>query len=222
MKGNFGPESSGWYSRGYIPHFDQPDLIQLITFRLNDAVPRELVKQWKTELAWVEKLSARDPRQAVLRKRIDKYEDAGYGACWLRENKIAAIVQSTILHFDGERYRILAWCIMPNHVHVVVEIWEKSHLPVILHSWKSYSAHEANWLLNRSGIFWFPEYHDRFVRNSEHLAASMAYVEGNPVKAGLVRTKEEWQWGSAWERGRSRPQSVRIKQAAGTAALPAA
>jgi hypothetical protein len=62
------PSPSGWRSSGYIPHFDQPNLIQLITSRLNDAVPGELVKQWKTELEWVEKFSTRDPRQVVLRK----------------------------------------------------------------------------------------------------------------------------------------------------------
>jgi hypothetical protein len=51
-------------------------------------------------------------------------------------------------------------------------------------------------------MFWFPEYYDRYIRNEEHLANAMAYVENNPVKAGLVKTKEQWKWSSAWDRGR--------------------
>jgi REP element-mobilizing transposase RayT len=86
---------------------------------------------------------------------------------------------------------------MPNHVHVVIEIWEKYSLAVVLHSWKSYTAHEANRLLHRSGSFWFREYHDRFIRDSEHLSDAVKYVENNPVTAGLAKTKEEWPWGSA-------------------------
>jgi REP element-mobilizing transposase RayT len=193
-------ESSVWHSRGYIPHFDEPDRIQFITFRLHDAVPQALIEQWKKELAWVEKLSAEDPRNVALRKRIDKYEDSGYGTCWLRNAHIAAMVERTILHFDGKRYRVIAWCIMPNHVHVIIETREEYPLADILHSWKSYSAHEANKLLRRSGIFWFREYHDRLIRDGEHLAAAIEYVENNPVKAGLVSAKEKWQWSSARKR----------------------
>jgi REP element-mobilizing transposase RayT len=193
---------SGWRSRGYIPHFDQPDLIQLVTIRLYDAVPEALIGQWKRELAWVESISASDPRYVALRKRIEKYEDAGHGACWLREDRIASIVEQALLYFDGERYRIIAWCIMPNHAHVIIEIWADHPLAGIAHSWKSYTAHEANKSLHISGTFWFREYHDRYVRDEGHLENAVEYVENNPVKAGLVRTKEEWKWSSARERSR--------------------
>jgi hypothetical protein len=109
-------ESADWHSRGYIPHFDNPKLIQNITFRLEDAVPGSVIKQWNRELAWTNGLPAEDPRQVKLRKMIDKYEDAGYGACWLRDGRVAAMVERTILFYDGKRYRIIAWCIMPDHV----------------------------------------------------------------------------------------------------------
>src|SRR5512136_1065409 len=85
--------ASPWRSRGYIPHIEQGNLIQLITFRLHDAVPETLIEQWKKELAWVEKMSAGDPRCVALRKRIDKYEDAGYGVCWLRNDSIALLIE---------------------------------------------------------------------------------------------------------------------------------
>jgi putative transposase len=193
--------NSDWRSRGYIPHFDKPQLIQFITLRLCDAVPKAIIAQWKEELSWMGKVSARDPRQVVLRKRIEKYEDAGYGACWLRDRRVAGLVEQTLLHYDGKRYRVIAWCIMPNHVHVIVEVQVKYTLSEILHTWKSYIAHKANKLLNRSGAFWFREYHDRFIRDAEHLAAAVKYVETNPVKARLVTKKEEWEWSSASKRG---------------------
>jgi REP element-mobilizing transposase RayT len=83
-------------------------------------------------------------------------------------------------------------------------------LPEILHGWKSFTAHEANRLLGRSGVFWFREYYDRYIRDAEHLAAAIEYVESNPLKAGLVARKEEWKWSSAGER---RPGSAAVSAA---------
>lgn len=74
---------------------------------------------------------------------------------------------------------------MPNHVHALAEINPGYRLDRIVHSWKSYTAKEANRLLTRSGSFWAPEYFDRFMRDDEHLYSTVAYIEGNPVKAGL-------------------------------------
>jgi hypothetical protein len=105
--------ASIWRSRGYIPHFDQPGVIQSITFRLYDAVPEALVNQWKIELNWISKIPATDPRQIALKRRIEAYEDIGYGVCWLRRADIASIAEQALLHFDGKRYRIIAWCVMP-------------------------------------------------------------------------------------------------------------
>ena len=190
-----------WHSRGYLPHLDQSNLIQCITFRLNDAVPERVIGNWKKELGCSKKMSASHPRQIELRKRIDKYEDAGYGACWLLNNNIAAMVQETLLYFDAERYRIIAWCIMPNHVHIIAEILDGYSLSEIIHSWKSYSSHEANKILRRSGTFWFREYFDRYIRDEIHLVTTIDYIENNPVKAGLVAAREKWPWSSAWKYG---------------------
>jgi REP element-mobilizing transposase RayT len=183
--------ASNWRSRGYIPHFDQPGLIQSITFRLYDTVLEALVDQWKIELAWIAKLPATDSMQIALKKRIEAYEDIGYGVCWLRHESIASIAQHALVHFDGKRYRIISWCIMPNHIHGVIEMLEGYPVSEIVHSWKSYIAHEANKILHRSGRFWFREYHDRYIRNADHLVNAVKYVENNPVKAGLALAKEE-------------------------------
>ncbi len=190
--------SSPWRSRGYLPHFDQRHLTQFLTFRLYDAVPDAVIQSWKTRLSWVENLPANDPREIELRHLIARYEDAGHGACWLRDARIASRVENALLHFDDERYRLIAWCIMPNHVHALVELKEDWNLASVVHSWKSYTAHEANEILGRSGEFWFREYHDRFIRDDDHFAKVVRYIEHNPVKARLVRLREEWQWSSAW------------------------
>jgi REP element-mobilizing transposase RayT len=189
--------SNPWHSRGFLPHFDQPRLVQALTFRLYDAVPDDVVQSWKQQLAWVENLPAVDPREVTLRKLIAQYEDVGYGACWLRDSRIAALVEEALLHFDDQRYFLIAWCIMPNHVHGLVETRENWPLASVVHSWKSYTAHEANQILGRSGAFWFREYHDRFIRDERHFANAIEYIERNPVKAGLVGASEEWRWSSA-------------------------
>ena len=133
-------ERRGWHSRGYLPHFDGRDFVQTVTFRLADAVPERVVDQWKQELEWIEGLPARDAREVELRKRIAKYEDAGHGSCFLRIPELADLVEGALLHFDAERYRLLAWTIMPNHVHVIVEPVGVHELENIVHSWKSFTG----------------------------------------------------------------------------------
>ncbi len=104
-----------------------------------------------------------------------------------------------MLKFDGERYHLVAWSIMPNHVHALVETMEGSPLPQVIHSWKSYTAQMANHIIGRSGTFWQREYFDRFIRDDNHYANAVNYIEENPVKAGLVSKREDWRWSSAWE-----------------------
>jgi putative DNA methylase len=187
-----------WRSRGYLPHFDEPLLLQSLTFRLHDAVPESVVESWRAQLAWIENLPATDPREIELRKLIARYEDAGHGACWLRDRRIGALVEDALLHFDGQRYRLIAWCVMPNHVHGLIETREDRPLGGIIHSWKSYTAHAANQILGRSGELWFREYFDRFIRDERHFKNAVNYIEENPVKAGFVCRREEWRWSSAW------------------------
>ena len=173
--------AKGWHSRGYLPHFDSPETVQFVTFRLADSLHGTVIEALK--------------QQNALR-RIDEELDAGRGACWLRRADIAEVVQDTLLHFDGERYRLLAWCIMPNHVHVVIEILNHS-LSDIVRSWKSFSARQANMMLGKSGAFWHADYFDRYMRDDKHLETTVSYVEQNPVKAGLVEEAHEWLWSSA-------------------------
>jgi putative DNA methylase len=178
----------GWHSRGYLPHFDAPGVLQMITYRLHDAMPASRRHEW------AELLKIEDERERRI--KIEEYLDAGHGECHLRQQEIASVIQENLLRFDGIRYRLLAWVIMPNHVHALIEMQE-TPLATIVRSWKSYTANEANRLLGRAGTFWQPEYFDRYMRDQEHLAKAIRYIENNPVKARLVRLPAEWPFGSA-------------------------
>jgi putative DNA methylase len=191
------PEARGWHSRGYLPHLDQPGLVQSVTFRLHDAVPMAVLAQWKQELGCSEASPANDQRSMELRKRIDHYEDQGHGSCRLHRADAAEIVQQALFHFDGQRYRLLAWCVMPNHVHVLIETLPGYLLAELIHGWKSFSANAINRLTGAKGPFWMPDYYDRFIRDERHLHAARDYIENNPVKVGLVEEPALWHFSSA-------------------------
>lgn len=120
-----------------------------------------------------------------------------FGARLLNQPEAAAAVQGALLHFDAQRYNLLAWCIMPNHVHVVMQQHEGWPLAALLHSWKSFSANAVNRAHQRRGAVWQREYFDRFMRDDRHLETTIAYVEHNPVAAGFVRQASDWLWSSA-------------------------
>ena len=185
------------YSRSYLPHTDSPGVAQGITFRLADSVPRQVIERWRDEIRFARQGRNDAACHAELRRRVARYEDAGWGACHLRRPEIAALVRDALLRFDGERYRLLAWCVMPNHVHVVVKQRRGFPLAGIVGSWKAYTARRANEILGRNGPFWMRDYHDRRIRNERHMGKAVAYVRNNPVKAGLCERAEDWPWSSA-------------------------
>ncbi len=145
-------------------------------------------------LSWIEKKID----DADFRKRIELYLDQNYGSGILKDKRIASIVQETLLKFDGAKYKLIAWSIMPNHVHLLIKIFEDNLLSNIMHSIKSYTAHEANKILGRKGRFWFKEYFDRFIRNEKHFVQTIDYIENNPVKAKLCKAPSDWQFSSAY------------------------
>ena len=106
--------------------------------------------------------------------------------------------------FDGVRYRLTAWVVMPNHAHLLLTPAAEQELSQILHSLKSYTANEANKILRRSGEFWQPESFDRRIRDANHFANTISYIENNPVKARLCKRPEDWPFSSAWFRKREK------------------
>ncbi len=183
----------GWHSRGYLPHFDGGEIAQAITFRLGDSLPQTVLKAWREELSRENAANT----DAALRRRIESYLDQGHGSSWLKDARVASMVQQALLHFDGSRYKLSAWVVMPNHLPLILIPNAEYQLSGILHSLKSYTAHEANRILGREGQFWQDDYFDRYIRDAKHFAAAVAYVESNPVKAGLCRRIDDWPYGSA-------------------------
>ena len=183
----------GWHDRGYLPHFDGGQIAQTVTFRLADSLPEKVLAQWELEMSHL-KLREADIER---RKRIENYLDKGMGSAWMTQPEIARVVENALLYFDGARYKMPAWVIMPNHVHALLIPLEPFLLEDIVHSWKSFTANEANRILKRTGQFWQAEYFDRYIRDRKHYLAAVDYIEQNPVKAGLCHTPEEWPFSSA-------------------------
>ena len=202
---------AGWHSRGYLPHYDGGEVPQFITFRLGDSLPQTVLDKWRIEL---QKETGIDI-DAALRRRIEAYLDQGYGTCYLKDERVATMVQNSLLFHDGQRYRLSAWVVMPNHLHFLATPCAGIELSDIQHSLKSYTAHEANKILGRSGQFYQVEAFDRFIRNHDHYAKTIVYIENNPVKAGLCAKASDWRFSSAWFRARK-------ERTAGSAGVPPA
>ena len=181
----------GWHQRGYLPHFDAPGVTQVVTFQLYDSFPVTRDPEFE--------LILKEEETSAKRRKLEAWLDRGYGACWLRRWEVAEIVERTVLEGDGHDYRMQAWVIMPNHVHLLVDIWDVP-LRRLIEGWKGRSAREANKLLGRVGHFWAKDYFDTLIRNEAHLKRVIRYIEQNPVKSFLVPTAGEWRAGSARHR----------------------
>jgi REP element-mobilizing transposase RayT len=186
-----------WRNRGYLPHFDGTAAIQSITFRLADSLPEETLRRIEKEL----QQGPDDLRVADRRRRIEGWLAAGMGSCALRHPRLAELLQDTLLRWDGDRYRLLGWCVMPNHVHVLIE--PSAELGKIVQSWKSFTGRWAKTHARELGIrlsedsFWLREYWDRYIRDERHFRQTLEYIHRNPVVAGLCAKPEAWAWSSA-------------------------
>jgi putative transposase len=199
------------YYRRHLPHLQPPGATLFVTFRLAGSLPRAVIQELATERQRVEQMLGRtaDPAERVqqiyleerrLFGRWDAALDApGRGPRWLGDSRVADLVAPSLHYRGGRVYDLHAFCIMPNHVHVVCTPLEKQDgeyhsLTAILHSLKRYTAREANKMLERQGAFWQQESYDHVVRDEGDFRRVVAYVLNNPVKAGLASTWEEWPW----------------------------
>ena len=180
----------------HLPHWRQDGATYFVTFRLADSIPQDKLRQWEQEMKeWLEK----NPEPHSAEQKADYHErftekfhrwlDAGMGECLLQRPELSAIVENALRHFDGERYALGHYVVMPNHVHVVVRLLQGHLLKEITHSWKSFTAHELNKVLGRSGKFWQDESFDCIVRNEAQLEKIGFYIRENPQRAGLKPTE---------------------------------
>jgi len=178
----------GWHERGYLPHRDEPGLTQFVTFDLVDSFPTALRSEWEALLI------VENDRER--RRKLEAYLDRGRGECHLRRADIAGLVEEALRFHHSHWYGLLAWVIMPNHIHLLVKLGDTS-LSKIVKELKRYTAREANKILRRAGAFWAEDYFDTYMRDPEHELKTRRYIENNPVKALLVREPKEWAWSSA-------------------------
>jgi REP element-mobilizing transposase RayT len=163
--------TKGWHRRGYLPHYDGYDISQHVVFRLFDSIP---------------------PNE----QEGDDVLDRHLGAAFMRDTGCARIVAEALLHGDGNRYVLQAWCVMPNHVHALIatnaeRTWPNRPRLEAFHD----TAHQRTPSTNRAS--WAKDYFDRFVRDDRHFETTKAYIENNPVVAGLCDTPADWPFSSA-------------------------
>ena len=199
-----------FYERN-LPHIQPAGATMFITFRLADSLPATATQSLQVASeAWARKMQeAANPEiqatlayeaQRDLFVRWDRMLDTTHtGPRWLASSTIADIVAQAIHHLDGQTYDLLAYCVMPNHVHIVFRPGcdDSEHpipVPRILHSLKSFTAHRANRALKREGAFWQHESYDHWARNTQEIRRITRYVCANPVRAGLAEHWQEWQW----------------------------
>ena len=102
------------------------------------------------------------------------------------------LLTTTLNHFDGKRYELLAYVVMHNHIHVIVEPNNEHQLQAILHSWKSFSANRLQREYGRKGNIWQDEYFDRIIRDEEEFLEKAQYILNNPRKVWPEITEYEW------------------------------
>ena len=192
----------------FLPHWKIDSGTYAVSFRQADSLPTVVLNRYREArdliLEKIEILTKLDSSRSQLddlsslREELNHLETSiiepalnqGYGSCLFNNNQNAELVANALKHFDGTRYDLLAWCIMPNHVHVILKLAKGEELDKILHSWKSFTSHEINKLNGTSGSIWQKESYDHLIRDGKDFRNQIDYVLNNPTKAGF----SIWQW----------------------------
>lgn len=196
----------------FLPHIQPKNAVIFITYRLAFSLSQAFYK--KESIGKIKyRMQKEIHKNSKKRKEITtKYEyklflveDQFYSEVnnsphWLKERRIAEIVEESLLWGHLNRYELFSYCIMPNHVHILmrplnIEGKEKFYsLKDIMYSHKRFTAREANKVLNRKGDFWYREFYDHYIRNENEFRNVLRYIYHNPVKAGLVSEPEDWRF----------------------------
>lgn len=196
------------YKPGKLPHIFEKSLPIFITFRMSFSLSAEIMREYNRQKELWHK-ETRNPDQIPLENRTEAksmhlfrlYDELIANEETtpkiLQAKELTDIVAEALSHFNGERYYLLAYCIMPNHVHTVVlpkiiDSGEIYPLSRITYTWKRYSATKINRLLGRCGPFWQRESYDHVIRDEDELYGVLQYIMDNPIKANLVEKWDEW------------------------------
>ena len=188
----FNPFEDIRVTRNNLPHWQQPGATYFITFRMADSLPVERLNELETErLIWQQNhpppLSAEQEAEfhRLFSARVDQWLDEGHGSCVLRQPELRAAVVESLTYFDQQRYELLSYVIMPNHVHVLMMLHPDWLLEKVLFTWKRRTAGVIHEKLGLQGQFWQHDYFDRLIRDGEHLQNVVRYIRRNPAKAHL-------------------------------------
>jgi REP element-mobilizing transposase RayT len=226
-------------TRRYLPHWYKAGCAHFITYRLVDSIPTALLREWKAEREEVIRQTRSLPITVQAERRLDAHRqffkqydgflDRRSETKWLADARVATAVRENLYHHHGSKYELLAYCVMPNHVHVLMQPFHKDAsepqvghaaslpadseaiisdeyldskgpLAAIMHSLKSYTANKANEALGRTGIFWQGESYDHWVRDLDELSRIINYIKANPVRVGLCEKPSDWNFSSAHDR----------------------
>lgn len=191
----FNPRADLRVTRNRLGHWDQSDGgLYFLTFHLADALPSEVLNPWRAQRdAW---LRLHPPPHTLDQDRdyhnrftlaLETALDAGHGACVLRDPRLSQIVLDCLLHFEGERTRLHAAVVMPNHAHALLELGAGHALESVITGLKGVSTRRINQLLNCTGQpLWQKDYFDRLIRDDAHYARCIRYIANNPAKARLA------------------------------------
>jgi len=191
------------YYKRKLPHWQPKGAEYFITIRLKRSLPKTAIQRLKSSRKKMNDTESKELDTHIQRKIFKEYEDVldkGItGPKWFSKKEIAKLVGRSIRYRDSKVYNLYAYCIMPNHVHLVFRHLikdEHQETPVtyIMRDFKRYTGRKCNELLNRTGAFWQPESYDRVIRDQEELENTIRYTLNNPVKAGFVDRWEDWDY----------------------------
>lgn len=207
--------------RRHLPHWDVPGAAYFVTACLDGSIPAQGLldimrfREEAKRASRPEGVSEEDWRRRLWKQgfvRTEQWLDRQPANRMLESPALAAVVVDSIFHFAGVRYDLLAYAVMPSHLHWLFQprtTWTetltddpRSPRELITYSLNRFTATNCNRLLNRKGTFWQGESYDHWVRDADELERIIVYVEENPVKAGLVRAAEEWPFSSTYFRKR--------------------
>ncbi len=196
---------SGTHARGYLPHVKVLGATYFVTFRLADSLPKDVLQklvheaeekaQAANQVALANGETAGFTLEDFITDKVEAYLDTSHGKCWLKNPEVAEVIANALKHFEGSRYHLHAWVVMPNHVHAVLRPAPDFSLSSILHTWKSFTAKEVNKLLDEEMVpFWQKESFDRWCRDDKETEHWISYTHLNPVNARLCQRPEDWPW----------------------------
>lgn len=177
-----------------LPHWHQDGKYIFVTFRLADSLPQSKLNEFRAEKSkWIAlhpvPWSEEEEKEyhSKFSTVIDKWLDSDYGSCILRNEKCRAIVEKALHFYDTKRYELIAYVVMPNHVHLLVRMLEQHEVLNTIYNIKNFTAKEINKTLGTYGKIWQSESFDRIIRNEDHLKRVIHYIVRNSPRLVWVK-----------------------------------